>query len=472
MKNTKVVCTLGPASDEATTLQKMISAGMNVARLNFSHGSYDHMKKLIRTIRKASKAENKPVAILQDLQGPKIRVGKLPENGIELKKGKTIILHAGGKKYHAGEPPEIPVQYKNLHKDVKNGDILLLDDGYLEVEITRKKGEQLYCTVKTGGTLKSNKGINCPTASISAKTITPKDKKDLEFGLKQGIDYVALSFVRSAKDIHELRAILKKKKHENVKIISKIERHEAVKDLESIVDASDAVMVARGDLGIEVPAEQVPIIQKEIIHWALLYGKPVIVATQVLESMIQNPRATRAEISDAANAVFGHTDAIMLSAETSVGKYPVNAVRTLAKVARATEKEMKKKQFLLHNHLFEKDMPITDATCYNAALIAAEIKAKHIVIMTKSGYTAQQIMKHRPHTPVTVITPNENVRRQLQLVWGLNHIHVIKSAFKPFAKKAQTIIPLLKKECGMKNGEEIVIVNAGKRNNFITTIVL
>jgi pyruvate kinase len=471
-KNTKIVCTLGPASDDVTVLERMMCAGMNVVRLNFSHGTHDHMKALIRNIRKASDHCKKPVALLQDLQGPKIRVGDLPGEGIEIKKGSTIILSTRDKTFKKGPPSIFPVQYKHLHKDVKKNDLILLDDGYMELKVERVKSEHIFCTVRVGGTLKSHKGINCPTATISAQTITSKDKKDLAFGLKQNIDYVALSFVKSAQDILDLRALLKKAGKSHVKIIAKIERHEAVENLESIAAATDALMVARGDLGIEIPAEQVPIVQKEILHWGLLYGKPVIIATQVLESMIHNPRATRAEVSDAATAVFEHADAIMLSAETSVGKYPVKAVRTLAKVAHATEKEIKKKEFLLHNHLFKEDMPITDATCYNAAVLAQQIEANVIVVLTKTGYTAQQIMKHRTNTPVIAITHDPRVARQLQLVWGLNIILLTKKTLGTESDAPKKVQQLLTKNQLCKSGHELVIVNAGKRNNFISTVVL
>ena len=445
---------------------------MNVVRLNFSHGTYDHMKTLIKNVRKASQHCNKPVALLQDLQGPKIRVGLLPEGGVDIKKGETLILSTRDKTFKQGNPSIFPVQYKHLHKDVKKGDLILLDDGYMEVKVDRIKDEHIFCTVKVGGTLKSHKGINCPTATISAQTITPKDRRDLAFGLTQNIDYVALSFVKSAQDILELRALLKKAGKSHVKIIAKIERHEAIDNLQAIANVTDALMVARGDLGIEIPAEQVPIAQKEILHWGLLYGKPVIIATQVLESMIHNPRATRAEVSDAATAVFEHADAIMLSAETSVGKYPVKAVRTLAKVAHATEKEIAKKEFLLHNHLFEEDMPITDATCYNAAVLAQQIEANVIVVLTKTGYTAQQIMKHRTNTPVIAITHNPQVARQLQLVWGLNTILLTESALGTKSDAPQKVQQLLKKHKLCKTGHELVIVNAGKRNNFISTVVI
>jgi pyruvate kinase len=469
-KHTKIVCTLGPSSDSISELEKMMSAGMNIARLNFSHGNYDHMKRIIANVRSASKKTDKTVAILQDLQGPKIRLGKLPDGGVPIKRGETIILVPGGKTYSESPQKTFPVQYKNLHKDVKAGDTVLLDDGYYEVKIERKKGNQLYCKVKSSGVLKSNKGINCPTASITAKTITAKDKKDLEFGLKQGIDYVALSFVKSAKDINELRSLLKKHGHPNVKIIAKIERHEAVKNLEEIAQATDGLMVARGDLGIEIPAERVPIVQKEIVRLGLLYARPVIIATQILESMIENPRATRAEVSDAATAIFDHADAFMLSAETSVGKYPVRAVRTLAKVAHAVESELAQNEHLLDNHLFASNMHITDATCYNAALLAEQINANLIVVITKSGYTARQIQKHRPKTRTIALTYNDAVRRQLQLIWGLNDTFVIDKKIKSERDAAEMVPKLLKAIKSTKKDQELVVVNAGRRNNFITTV--
>ncbi len=478
MKNTKIVCTLGPSSDSISVLERMLEAGMNVARLNFSHGSYDHMKKIIGNIREASRTTGKTVAILQDLQGPKIRVGDLPKEGVVLGHGEEIILSTSVMDSNrvtlstGATTPIIPIQYRHLHRDVKVGDSILLDDGYMEVTVTRVQGEHIFCTIKTGGILKSHKGINCPTASIGAKTITQKDKEDLAFGLKNGIDFVALSFVKSSEDIHELRRLLAQHHHPEVQIIAKIERHEAIKNLKAIAEEADGLMVARGDLGIEIPAEQVPIVQKEIVRFGLLYGKPVIIATQILESMIQNPRATRAEISDAATAIFDHADAFMLSGETSVGKYPVQAVRTLAKVAHATENELRKKEYLLANPFHNVDMPISDATCCNAARIAEDIRAEAIVVITKGGYTARQIAKHRPRTPIIAVTHDERVKRQLGLVWGINTILLTKQRLGHDLTAARAIQNLLKKHNLVPHGKEVVIVNAGKRNNFITTVVL
>ncbi len=468
-KNTKIVCTLGPSSDSKEIIEQMLNAGMNVARLNFSHGSYDHMKKIYRNLRAASKKTGIQVAMMQDLQGPKIRVGKLPKEGLELKRMQTVTLLTGCKTAKEGI---IPVPYSNLHKDIKRGDILLLDDGYLELVVTHKKGRKINCRVKTGGILKTNKGINCPTASLRAKAITRKDLLDLDFGLKQGIDYVSLSFVKSAKDIHALRAELVKRGHPQVQIIAKIERHEAIANLESIVKEADGIMVARGDLGLEIPAERVPIAQKEIVRLGLIYGKPTIIATQILESMINNPRATRAEVSDAATAIFDHADAFMLSGETSVGAHPVRAVSTLAKVAHAVEKELQEKEHLLTYPHQEKNCPISDSICLSAAMLAEELKAKAIVVITKSGYTARQIMKHRPSIPTMAITYSEKITRQLKLVWGMNKSYVSKTQIKT-DRMADKLVPRIVKKLNLaKKGDQIVIVNAGRKNNFISTIVV
>jgi len=314
MKNTKIICTIGPASDDEKTLKKMVIAGMNVVRLNFSHGSYDNFLKIIRNVRKVSKDLDKPVAIVQDLQGPKIRTGNIPAPGIIIKNGEVITL-TSDKSLKDG----IPFQYKKLPADVSIKDKLLIADGIIELEVISKNKKNIVCKVITGGLVSAHKGINVPTASISADPLTAKDRKDLVFGLKNNVDFVALSFVRSGQDIKKLRKILNKH-HSKAKIIAKIERHEALKNIEEIIMEADAIMVARGDMGVEVPPETVPVHQKKIIHLANLHGKTVITATEMMQSMITQPRPTRAEVSDIANAVYDHTDAIMLSNESAVGK--------------------------------------------------------------------------------------------------------------------------------------------------------
>lgn len=461
-RNTKIVCTLGPATESPAMIEKMIRAGMSVARLNFSHGEYDEFAKLIANIRKISKKLGRPVAIMQDLQGPKIRVGEMPEKGVSIKKGETIVLTTAN---ITGREGKIPVQYKDLPKDVRKGDRILMDDGLLEMDVIRVTPTEITCKVINGGTVFRHKGINVPTASISANPITTKDKQDLFFALKNDVDYVALSFVKSAKNIVELRDLIRQKRGK-AKIIAKIERHEAVENLESIIIETDAVMVARGDLGVEVAGEKVPLIQKQMIHLANIHGKPVITATQILQSMVTNPRPTRAEMSDAANAVFDHTDALMLSNESAVGKFPIEATQTLAKVANSVENFLKKHKNFQPNRLFLENTPVSYATCMNGTKLAIDIGAKLIVTMTQSGFTAQHVAKHRPYIPIVAVTPDEKVRQQLSLVWGINEIIVNNINLTHHQVKK-----LLIKHGLVKKGDKVVVIsNASTEEKVISTI--
>jgi pyruvate kinase len=464
-KRTKVVCTLGPASESQEIVEEMAKAGMNVARLNFSHGSYKNHKMLIKNVRAVSKKLGKPIAILQDLQGPKIRVGKMPKHGIEVKKGDKVTITT---KDVIGKKGLIPTQYKKLPGDVSKDNTILIEDGIIELKVLSKGKETIRCRVVDGGIVKSNKGINVPGGYISANPITKKDKEDLAFGLKNDVDWVALSFVRSEKDIYELRALIRKHKSK-ARIIAKIERNEAVEKLEKIIKAADGIMVARGDLGLEIPAEKVPVIQKKMIKMANRNGKPVITATQMLQSMVNEPVATRAEISDAANAVFDHSDALMLSNESAVGGYPIEAAGTLGKVAREVEKEMKKNQELCPITIQEHDLPIANATCLNACKLANDIEADYIVAVTGSGYTAQHIAKHRIYIPIITLTNNEKVRNQLSLVWGLNEIHVCEITLKDVVHEVKKF--LLKKKLVKKGSEVVIVCNASKRQKLISTII-
>lgn len=443
----------------------MIASGMDCVRLNFSHGTYEEFKKIIANVRSLAKEMKREIAIIQDLQGPKIRTGDLPANGVSVKRGEKIVLAV------TNEKNEIPIQYKALPREVKHGDTILIDDGLIElkvIEVNHAK-TKIICEVIIGGVIKSHKGINAPGASISAPPLTAKDRKDLQFGIEQKVDYVALSFVRGAKNVFELRRIIKQK-NSRAKIIAKIERHEAIKKMEEIIKASDAVMVARGDLGIDIPAEQVPLVQKKIIHLCNIYGKPVIVATQMLNSMVKSPRATRAEISDAATAIFDHADAFMLSNETAAGKYPVEATETLAKVATAVEKDLKDHVHLL-NLKRPEDMPLTNATCLNATKLAQDIHAKYIIAITKSGYTACEIAKYRPFIPIIVFTPSIYVARQLSLVWDTTHCFV---QFINLDNPLPQIRKTLMAKNLLKNGDEIVVCNAGfgKKEKLITTTII
>lgn len=453
--NTKFVCTLGPASESPEVLEKMMKAGMDVARLNFSHGSYSNHAMLIKRIRKAAEKVGVPLAIMQDLQGPKIRIGNIKDT--EVKKNQTIILTCGPKSMN-----KIIVQYKGLYKDVKKGSLLLIDDGQIELKVIKKSKKDIYCKVLNSGTIKANKGINVPNTTISISPITPKDKKDLKFGLTQDIDYVALSFVKNAKDIKDLRKLIGKKP---VKVVAKIERREAVENLEEIIEASDALMVARGDLAMEIGPEKVPIVQKKMIHLCNLAGKPVITATQMLASMVKSPTPTRAEVSDIANAIFDNSDAIMLSNETAVGDYPVKAIDVFAKVAANVEKELKKHGELLPPRYEGNKVDENDALGLEVCELAESINAKKIIILTDDWAKVASVSKHRCYVPTVVITKNKNLRNQLALLWGINS--VIKGSI---AKKdyLQSIRKLLPKEKGKK---AVIFLAIGKEKHIVTSAI-
>ncbi len=465
-KRTKIVATIGPASEKKAVLKKMVRAGMNVARLNFSHGTYKEFRQIISNIRAVEKELGIPIAILQDLQGPKIRVGEMPEKGVMLKNGGTVTLTT---KNITGTDKEIPVQYKKLYSDVGAGDRILINDGMIELQVIKVQNKDIVCKVITGGQVFSRKGINVPTASISANPVTPKDKKDLIFGLQNNVDFVAMSFVKDNKNIEQLRDLIRQK-HGQAKIIAKVERHEAVDNLEKIIKEADGVMVARGDMGVEISPEKVPLIQKKMIHLANIHGKPVITATEMLQSMIENPRPTRAEVSDIANAVIDNTDAIMLSNESAVGKFPVEAVKIMAKVAALTEKDIQKHRHFLPNRLFTGKFPVSYATCASAAKLASDINAKLIVAITYSGFTAQHISKHRIFIPIIAITQNEKVRKQLQLVWGIKQVFIKKfSLSRPETAVKQL---LLKNKLVKKNDKVVIISNASNNEKTISTLIM
>lgn len=428
MKRTKIVCTIGPSSNSEKILTQMIKAGMNVARLNFSHGTYPEHAKIIKLIRKLSKKFVQPITILQDLQGPRIRVGFLPGKGVFLKARQTIILTTDlkAKVIPSGAriPVKIPVTYEKLHLEVKPGQPILLADGAIELKTIKVKGKDIECLILNDGFISSHKGINLPETKLSLPTITDKDKNDLAFGIKNNVDMIALSFVRTAQDVLDLKDLIKRleikyqgKKSLLTQVIVKIEKREAVENFTKILEVTDAIMVARGDLGIEMPEEDVPLVQKMMIEKCLNAAKPVIVATQMLESMIRNPRPTRAEVSDVANAVIDHTDAIMLSGETAEGKYPVEAVAIMAQIAQRTERS--KYDNLEFSQIFKGKLQIDDAVSSSADLLAKNLKAKAILIASITGNTARLIARYRPELPILVTTNNEKVRCQLNLSWGV-----------------------------------------------------
>lgn len=452
---TKIICTIGPASQSVDCMVELINTGMDVARLNFSHGTHDDHLKAIRNIREAGKRANELVAIVQDLCGPKIRTGRLKNRQVELKEGTKITFTIDD---IIGDSNRIATTYPELPRDVKEGDIILLDDGNLSVRVTSKTGTDIECVTVTGGILKENKGMNLPGVKLSTPSLTEKDIEDLKFGLKHEIDYVALSFVRCADDLRHLRSVIQQQTKLNVPIIAKIEKKEAVESIDAIIEESDAVMVARGDLGVEMMPEDVPILQKMIVRKCNEAGVPVIIATQMLESMVKSPRPTRAEASDVANAVLDGADAVMLSAETSIGKYPVEAVRTMDNIIRRSEMQK-------HDHLGIKQVPaemqenVFDAVARAACVLARQVRATAIVPITHSGATAIRISKYRPEARIITVTGQERILRQLNLVWGVrgiesqDFIHNQDTAFKK-------IIERLKQE-GYVEKSDFVVFTAG-----------
>ncbi|MEM9449410.1 MAG: pyruvate kinase [Cyanobacteria bacterium P01_E01_bin.6] len=431
---TKIVATIGPASGSPDILKNMVQAGMSVARLNFSHGSYDDHAKMISLLRSVSKELDTPITLLQDLQGPKIRVGQLPEDQIELIEGNTLDLVP--LEDFAGQPNTASIDYPYLAEEAKAGMQILLDDGLLELRIDEVIGDMVRCSVVQGGLLKSRKGVNLPSLDLRLPSLTDKDKQDLEFGLSQGIDWVSLSFVRKAEDVQMLRTMLDAHGAGDVQVMAKIEKPQAIANLESIIEACDGIMVARGDLGVEMKTEKVPMLQKRIIRECNKRNIPVITATQMLDSMIRNPRPTRAEASDVANAIIDGTDAVMLSGESAVGQYPVQSVAMLARIASDVEPGIQ----------YVNNPPaLTDEThALSEALNTIDnvLSLRGIVAFTATGYTAKIAAGERPKAPVIAITPDIKVYHRMNLVWGVVPILVDDDlgSFEELVQQAEEIM--------------------------------
>ncbi len=420
--NTKIICTMGPASESVEQIEKLIVAGMDVARLNFSHGSHEEHRRVIENIREAGKRTGEHIGILQDLSGPKIRTGALKDKSVVLQEGTTLTFTTQD---ILGSAERVSTTYKNLPQDVEPNDVILLDDGKMSVRVQSKDRTEVKCVVLNGGILSEHKGMNLPGSRISVSSVTEKDIEDLKFGLANDVDYVALSFVRTPDDIRQLRDIIisEAQKGRRFPIIAKIEKAEAVSNIDKIIAEADGIMVARGDLGVEMPTEEVPIIQKKIVRECNELGVPVIVATQMLESMIENSRPTRAEANDVANAVLDGADAVMLSAETSIGKHPVESVSVMDKIIRRAEVTNK-------DHLDIEQRPgsqednVFDAVARAACLLAKQVRAKAIVPVTHSGVTALRISKYRPLAKIIAVTGREKILRRLNIVWGVRGIIV------------------------------------------------
>lgn len=414
MRKTKIVCTIGPASEDLETLKKMLQAGMNVARLNFSHGSHEEHGRRIKTIRQASKETGLPVAILLDTRGPEIRIKTFAQDKVELRAGQQFTLTT---REVQGSEEIVSVTYAGLPGDVQPGRRILIDDGLIELEVAELTDTDVLCYVINGGSLSNRKSINLPGSKVRLPALGPQDRDDIIFGIQEGLDFIAASFVRSAGDVLAIRRLLEE--HDSdIHIIAKIENHQGLEHLDSILKVVDGIMVARGDLGVEIPPEEVPLAQKDMIRRCNQLGKPVITATQMLDSMIRNPRPTRAEASDVANAIFDGTDAIMLSGETAAGKYPVESVATMARLAERTELALECDQFLTR-HETSKPQSVTDAISYASRQTARRLGAAAILTSTQSGHTARMVSKYRSGVPVIAVTPNPAVLRKLLLTWGV-----------------------------------------------------
>ena len=420
IKKTKIVCTLGPASENEETLRELIKNGLNVCRLNFSHGSHEEHKGRMDLVKKLREELNMPTAILLDTKGPEIRTGKFDVPEVFLEEGQTFTITM---KDVIGDKERCTVSYKGLANDVKPGDTILIDDGLVGLTVKEVNNDDIVCEVQNSGIVKNHKGVNVPGVKVNLPAITEKDRSDIEFGIEQGIDFIAASFVRKVSDVLAIREILEENNAEHIKIISKIENQEGVENLDEIIEVSDGIMVARGDLGVEIPTEEIPVVQKLMIKKCNEAGKPVITATQMLDSMIRNPRPTRAEVTDVANAIYDGTDAIMLSGETAAGKYPVEAVKTMATIAKRAEETMRNRRDKIN-----KSKNVTDAISYATCTTAMDLEAKAILSSTASGHTARMVSKFRPDCPIVATTSNESVRRQLALTWGVLPLMREKSA--------------------------------------------
>ncbi len=450
---TKIVATIGPATSSPEKIELLARAGVDVFRINFSHGTEGEHINTISSIKNIAEKLDFPIAILQDLQGPKIRLGKIRNGKAFLENGAEFILTI---KNIEGDAHIASITFPAVINDVSPGEVIFINDGLIKLKITKVDKENIYTRVIEGGEISDHKGVNFPNTRLSVPAITEKDKCDLEFGLKHGVDLVALSFVKSPEEVEELRNLMK---HYGrvVPIISKIEKWEAVENLEEIVDVSDGIMVARGDLGVEMPIEEVPVIQKKIISMCNKKGKPVITATQMLNSMIENPTPTRAEVTDIANAIFDGTDAVMLSNETAVGKYPLESVSVMRKVIKNTEKSSIFRKFLKERTDNEKleESSVSEAIALSANKIAENIKAKAIITATESGRTALLVSKYRPGVPVIALTPKIETLKYLTLKWGIIPVKV--STFKTVDEILQKATEIAKERRIVKSGDTVVI---------------
>lgn len=453
MRKTKIICTMGPSTEKGDTLKELIKAGMNVARMNFSHGDFDEHGGRLKNLRKFSKELGLPVAALLDTKGPEIRLGDFEAGKIELKEGQEFTLTA---RDILGTEKEVSITYKELPRDVKPGSSILLDDGLIGLEVKEVSGEDIVCTVMNGGPVSNHKGVNVPGTDLSMDYLSEKDKADLIWGAENDVDFIAASFVREAADVIAIRDLLKAHGGENIQIIAKIENEQGVRNIDGILEAADGIMVARGDMGVEIPCEEVPVVQKNLIKKANQAGKIVVTATQMLDSMIKNPRPTRAEATDVANAIYDGTVAIMLSGETAAGSYPVEALKTMVKIAERTEKDINYRRRFFENDR-KANPDVTDAICHATCTTALDLKAKAIISVTKSGRSAKMVSRYKPDCDIVACAMDEKVCRQLNLAWGVTPILLDeqKEVFDLFDEA----VAVAAKEKDLQKGDTVVITS-------------
>ncbi len=454
MRRTKIICTMGPATDDEKVLKELILAGMDVARLNFSHGTHEEALVRINRIKKVRDELDLPVAILLDTKGPEIRLKTFKEGKVELKPGQKFDLHTDDVE---GDESKVSITYPNLTKDVTAGSRLLIDDGLIEMEVTSVKSDRISCIVKNGGVVSDRKGVNVPNISLSMPYMSDKDRSDIIFGIEQDVDFIAASFVRCAEDVAQVRQLLDKNGGKNIRIISKIENAEGVENIDDILRLSYGIMVARGDMGVEIDMQDLPVIQKRLIKKSYREGKIVITATQMLDSMIRNPRPTRAETTDVANAIYDGTSATMLSGETAIGKYPVEAVKTMAMIAVRAEMDIDYKK-RLERLDFNTNMDVTNAISHATCTTAHDLNASAIIALTYGGGTARMLSRFRPQCPIIAPTMQEKARRQLNLSWG---VIPIRSEMRKNTDELFDHAVDCAKETGIVHDGDLVVITGG-----------
>lgn len=453
MRKTKIICTIGPASESVERLRELMLAGMNVARFNFSHGTHEEQKEKFDRVKQVREELGLPVATMLDTKGPEIRLRDFEGGRVELLPGQEFVLTT---EEILGNAQRASISYKNLKNDIKEGTTILIDDGLIEMTVEQIRGEEIICHVVNGGFVSNHKGVNVPGAVLSMPYISEVDRQDILFGIEMGYDLLAASFVRCREDILEVRRILEEHGCE-MKIIAKIENMQGIQNLEEILEVSDGIMVARGDMGVEIPLEEVPVLQKKMIHMANAKGKYVITATQMLESMIKNPRPTRAEATDIANAIYDGTTAIMLSGESAAGKYPVEAVKTMAKIAEGAEKDINYGS-RMQRERYEGECNITTAIAYATCTAARDLKAAAIITVTLSGFTAEAISRFKPDSPIIGCTVREKVSRQLNLLWGVRPL-VLQKEDRAEDLFADAVAEA--KKAGYVKKGDVVVITAG-----------